>query len=169
MEHFEIERKYIIAMPDEKTLGTLCREKGGEVWNIVQIYLKAPQGESARVRRVECDRRVTYIRTEKTHVTAMKRVEREWEIGGDEYLAAIADADPEYKPITKTRYRIPDGGHMWEVDVFPFWKRQAFLEVELSAEDEACNIPDFVKVIREVTGDRAYTNHSLARMIPEED
>ena len=169
MEHFEIERKFLIAMPDEKALAALAQERGGEVWNIVQAYLRTEDGVSSRVRRVESGKKVAYYRTDKRKLTDLRRIEDEREIGGDEYIAAFMNADPDLKPITKTRYRIPDGKLTWEVDVFPFWKRQAFLEVELTSEDEAFVLPDFAKVIREVTADRAYTNRALAREIPEEE
>ena len=71
--------------------------------------------------------------------------------------------------IYKCRYCIPYEGHMLEIDVFPFWKSQAYLEVELSDENEAFSLPPYIKIIRDVTADGRYTNHSLAYRVPDED
>ena len=51
--------------------------------------------------------------------------------------------------------------------MFPFWSDKAFLEVELPSEDTPVTPPDFVRVIREVTDDNRYTNHALAKKLPE--
>ena len=168
MEHFEIERKYLIEMPDEEALRTLCEKSGGEMWHITQTYLSAPTGVSSRVRRGEHDGAVTYYRTDKTHITDLKRTENERTVTEEEYLEMKASAVPGLSEIEKTRYRIPYGAHTLEIDVFPFWKRQAFLEIELASEDEKVPLPGFVTLIREVTDDLRYTNHALAREIPEE-
>ena len=55
------------------------------------------------------------------------------------------------------------------IDVYPFWQRQAVLEVELPSEDTPLLLPTYIEVIREVSGDRRYKNVSLAREIPAED
>ena len=54
------------------------------------------------------------------------------------------------------------------MDVYPFWERTAILETELSDPTHHAEIPPFLTVIREVTGERAYTNRNLARRIPPE-
>ena len=48
----------------------------------------------------------------------------------------LARADPARRSVEKTRWRIPYAGHILEIDVFPFWRRQAFCEAELTREDE---------------------------------
>ena len=55
------------------------------------------------------------------------------------------------------------------IDVYPFWQRQAVLEVELPSEDTPLLLPTYIEVIREVSGDRRYKNVSLAREIPAEN
>ena len=56
----------------------------------------------------------------------------------------------------------------YEIDIYPEWKKQAILEIELKDENEEVTMPEGIKVIREVTGDPAYTNHEMARKMPEE-
>ena len=57
----------------------------------------------------------------------------------------------------------------FEIDLFPFWKKQAYLELELRDESQTIDFPPALERIREVTGDGRYTNRALAREIPEED
>ena len=77
--------------------------------------------------------------------------------------------DPLKRVITKTRCAVPYEGHVAEIDIYPFWQKQAVLEIELNGEDDDVAIPEFVSVIREVTGDHAYSNNKLSISIPDED
>lgn len=64
--------------------------------------------------------------------------------------------------VEKTRYRVPRGGHVWEIDVFHGANDGLVIaEVELGAEDEAIDLPDWIG--HEVTGDPRYYNANLAR------
>lgn len=65
--------------------------------------------------------------------------------------------------IYKTRYEIPYGGHVFEVDVFhgPL-AGLVVAEVELLSEGEAVAIPPWLD--REVTGDPRYGNYALAQL-----
>ena len=67
------------------------------------------------------------------------------------------------------RYCLTENSRYYEIDVFPEWKKQAILEVELRSENEEVVFPEEVQVIREVTSDRRYLNHALAVDMPEED
>lgn len=98
----------------------------------------------------------------------MTAEEKETQITEEEYLAMLEKADPIRKPIAKTRYLIPYTSHLLEIDIYPFWKKQAVLEIEISQEDEAVDIPSFLSVIRDVTEEREYKNHSLALLVPQE-
>ena len=46
---------------------------------------------------------------------------------------------------------------------------RAILEIELQYEDEAATIPDYVDVIRDVSGEKAYKNKQLAKYVPMEE
>ncbi len=164
-EPLEIERKFLIRMPDRETLE---RESVKRI-RISQIYLRADAGVSARLRRSETDSGTTLFLTEKTHVTHRTRVEREREISPREWAELIRRADPDRRPIEKTRWCVPYAGHMLEIDVFPFWDDRAFCEAELAAEDEDLSLPEWIRVIREVTEDPRYNNSSLALAVPMED
>ena len=92
----------------------------------------------------------------------MKRLELERRLTQREYLALLMEADPALRPIRKTRYCLTWKEQYFEIDVYPFWKDQAILEIELSDENAEIRFPKELKILREVTGDEAFTNRSLA-------
>ncbi len=157
----EIERKYLIAYPD---LAALERHPGCQRVDIVQTYLKTEvSGETARVRQWESEGQCLFFSTRKRTVSDMTRVELEEQITPEAYQALLARADPDCRPIRKRRYRLSENGLCYEIDVYPEWTDKAIMEIELTSEDQTVVLPDCVTVIREVTGDRRYSNHALAR------
>lgn len=163
MEKFEIERKFLIAMPDLQWLSG----KAVRRLEMVQTYLLAADGESSRVRQITENGTVTYIQTIKKRISNIKRLETETEITAEEYATLLEKADPARRPIRKVRYCVPYGRHMLEIDIFSFWQDKAFLEVELADEKEEITLPSEFLVLREVTEDRRYTNAALAKELPE--
>ena len=163
--HFEIERKLLIAYPDATALAAV---QGCRIKRIEQTYLKATEGEARRVRRTEEQGTVRYVYTAKRRVSDLRALEEERILTEAEYLTLLGEADPEKHPIFKTRYCIPCGKHVAEIDLYDFWQDRATLEVELSEENEPFEIPDGVRVIRDVTADKRYKNVNLARELPSD-
>ena len=160
----EIERKFLIEYPDTARLDVLS---AGDRSEISQTYLVAEAGTSERVRARTRGGVTVYTHNTKIKLSHMKRVELEDEIGEAEYKELLKRADPKCRTIEKVRYCVPHGGFVFEIDIFPFWNDKAFMEVEMPSEDTAVELPDFVKIIREVTEDNRYTNHALAIELPE--
>jgi CYTH domain-containing protein len=63
--------------------------------------------------------------------------------------------------IDKTRYRVPFGGHVWEVDVF-HGDNQGLVLAEVELADESIEPPLPAWVNREVSADPRYFNSCLA-------
>ena len=78
-------------------------------------------------------------------------------------------ADPKRQPIHKTRWCVPFGELVAEIDVFDFWTDRAICEVELPTEDTPVALPEFLHVICDVTDDTRYTNAALAYEIPMDE
>ena len=154
----EIERKFLIYMPSLDDL------KGARKFDIAQTYLT----DGTRIRRLEENGSVMYIKTFKSKISEITRVEIENEISEEEYISSLALADTERKTVYKTRYALPFKEHILEVDIFPFWADRAFLEVELKSENQFFSLPSFLKIIKEVTEDSRYTNRALAKEIPHD-
>ena len=155
----EIERKFLIAFPDESKLAAM---EGCRVYEIEQIYLPTAKGVSERVRRVNDGEKTTYIHTVKKKLSALTRSEFEEEISAEDYRRM---SDGCVEKISKRRYRIPYGGRLLEIDIFPFWRTRAFCEVELESEDEKITLPEFIEVMGDVSEDNRYSNHSMARAL----
>ena len=159
---FEIERKFLIEYPDIKILENYPKSA------IAQTYLKTDNGFTSRVRKRTSDGVTKYIFTEKKRVTDLRCIENEREVSVQEYAELLKLADPERITIEKTRYCLPFNGRVVEVDIYPFWTDRAIAEVELEREDEEVLLPDFIKVIRDVTSEKAYKNASIAKKIPND-
>ena len=157
---YEILRKFLIRYPDIKALESdpACRK-----FEILQTYLTSVNGDEVRLRQFGIGGNFVYSKLTKHRVSALTRVEREERLTQGEYLALLMDADPARRRIRKTRYCLTRNGQYYEIDVFPFWNDQAFLEVKLRGEDDAYTIPPEFETIREVTGDPSYTNYALSQ------
>ena len=160
-EPYEIERKFLIEYPDITALERLPNCQRVE---IIQTYLTAPEGEESRVRQRGIDGNYIYYQTTKRKVTGVKRVEVERRLSKDEYLRLLMDADPSCRPIRKTRYCLTYESQYFEIDVYPFWKDKAILEIELNDEAATIHFPKQLNIIREVTEDVSYKNYALAQL-----
>ena len=156
----EIERKFLIAYPD---LAWLEAQPGVRRVEIVQTYLLSAAGDTLRVRSWTEHGASLYIETRKSGM-GIRRTETERQLTEAEYHAALEQADPNRRPIVKTRYILPYDGQCFEIDLYPFWREQAVMELELEREDQPIRFPAAIKILREVTDDPAYTNASLARL-----
>ena len=163
----EIERKYLIRMPDEACLAAM---PGCEIWDIVQTYLTdGPDFSTRRVRSIQTGNRVQYIHTVKRRMSTLSNREWEAEISRGEYEQLLKDKNPALRAIHKRRYRIPYRGQLLEIDVYSFWYDRATLEIELDSEDQQVILPGWLQIVRELTGEAAYKNRYLAERIPMED
>ena len=161
MEGYEIERRFLIYMPDVSFLEENCKEK----WEITQAYLK----DHSRIRSIKKDGKTVYIKTVKKRISDIKRLEKEWEISESEFLESAVDKEDGTTEIVKTRYVYTNSGKDFEIDIFPFWQDRAVLEIELKSETEEFTLPPFIKVIKEVTALRCYNNYSLAKQVINEE
>lgn len=141
----EIERKFMVKE------GAWRNAKGTKYR---QGYLNSAKERNVRVRTMEDKAYLTI----KGIAIGASRMEFEYEIPlqDAEELLEICE-----KPlIEKTRYKVQEGGFVWEVDEF-FRENQGLIiaEVELESEDQEFPKPDWVG--KEVTGDPRYFNSNL--------
>lgn len=99
----------------------------------------------------------------KPSVNALTRVETEERLTEKEYLRLLMEADPSRRPIRKTRCCLTYENQFFEIDLYPFWEEEALMEIELASETAPVKLPPFLKILREVTGEEAYTNAALAK------
>lgn len=162
----EIERKLLIDEPDL----ALLEAAATSVSEIVQTYLLTDGWDAERVRR-RLVRDAAGERVQLTHTRKRSRgrgvvEEDEHEVDEDTYLRLLARTDTDRVPIVKTRYVVPWAGLALEIDRFASPRSLWLLEAELDDPerlDDALDLPPWIPVVREVTGEKAYTNAALAR------
>ena len=159
----EIERKYLIKYPDLDCLSTLVCSKS----HIFQTYLLGENGRYRLRKRGENGKNI-FIKTVKSKISETVREEVETRLTEEEYEALLKEGAV-IGSIEKDRYCLMYGGVYYEIDVFPFWKHQAYIEVELLSENDSVVLPEFIELIREVTYDSRYKNSSLCRSVPAEE
>ena len=163
----EIERKYVIKMPDVATLRAMPDYTESE---ITQTYLAtAEDGVTERVRRRVRGGISRFYHTVKRRIDKMSCKEDEREITEAEYRALILRSDAESRPIEKTRYTFSCGALTVEIDKYALWDNIAVLEVELPSRETVMELPGFVEVLFEATGNFAFSNASLAKKFPTEE
>lgn len=158
----EKERKFLVSgftFPNSLSFQTI---------DIEQLYLISnKQDTEERVRRRGQDNSFAYYRTHKTSTDRPDtRQEIEYQIEVNEYTSAVNyQTDPSRHPINKKRHCFLWNNIYFELDeiIYPTkHKGLILLEVELTDENENLEIPNFIKIEREVTGDKKYSNFNLA-------
>ena len=150
MSGMEIERKFLVKKDSDFKAQAYTHDR------IKQGYICSGHGRTVRV-RLRGDRAYLTIKGP-SRDGGLSRYEFEKEITLDEAEHLFALCEPGV--IDKTRWLVKSGPHTFEVDEF-FGENAGLVmaEVELNAEDEAYEKPDFIG--EEVTGDRRYYNSAL--------
>ena len=161
----EIEKKFLIKYPSAEFLSMI---PSADRSCIIQTYLLSEKGVASRVRKREYADGVRYTKTQKRRISDMSCFEDEREISEPEYLNELQNADPARNPVQKERVLLRYDGHVFEIDLYPFWNDKAVMEVELGSEEEEFTLPLGIDIIRDVTGDRRYKNAALAKEIPND-
>jgi len=154
----ELEKKFLIEYPK---LNLIIDKYNAVKYEIEQIYLLSNEG-SRRIRRCKAANETVYIETIKVRINGSKCYEYERELSAEEYEEFKEEADPNRSPIIKERYVFPYKNKVMEMDVYPFWKDKAVLEIELESEEDEYFIPEEIKIIKDVSNSRKYKNAQLA-------
>lgn len=160
-EPYQIERKYLIEYPDIAFLESLPNCRAVE---IEQIYLASSDDKEIRIRKRGYGGNYIYFKSEKREISPVKRIEIERRLTGEEYEALSLLADKSFRTVVKKRYCLSDKNQYFEIDIYPEWNDKAILEIEIIDEKQPVTVPEFISVIREVTDDASFRNHSLARI-----
>ncbi|MCM2475873.1 CYTH domain-containing protein [Rhizobium sp. CG5] len=145
----EIERKFLVLSDDWRPLATSSTP-------MRQAYIASMDDRSVRVRTRNGTSAMLTIK-----IGQNLRVRDEFE-----YPVPLADAQELMtlaigRVIEKTRHTVEHGGFIWEVDVFEgVYEGLIIAEVEMRSETDDPALPAWLGA--EITGDRRYSNQSLA-------
>jgi len=146
----EIERKFLVNSDD-------YRAEASSVITMTQGYLNSDPERSVRIRITDLTGFITV--KGKSNESGLSRFEWEREISKTEAEALLKLCEKTI--ISKTRYEVAVGNHLFEVDEFlGDNKGLVMAEVELGSEDEKFSKPDWLG--DEVTGDLKYYNSNLS-------
>ncbi len=142
----EVERKFLVKGEDWRELG--------EGFPCRQGYLNSMKERTVRVRTMGSRATLTI----KGVNVGATRLEFEYDIPLDDCNQLLDLC--EQPLIEKTRYKIPYGGLLWEVDEFHGVNEGLVVaECELESEDQPIDKPEWIG--DEVTGDSRYFNSNL--------
>ena len=146
----EIERKFLVN-------SDAYRAEASSVITMTQGYLNSDPERSVRIRITDLTGFITV--KGKSNESGLSRFEWEREISKTEAEALLKLCEKTI--ISKTRYEVAVGNHLFEVDEFlGDNKGLVMAEVELGSEDEKFSKPDWLG--DEVTGDLKYYNSNLS-------
>lgn len=156
-ENLEIERKFLVEYPDCDKLNAVRQIE------ILQTYLENGSGGSQRrVRKITENGTDVYFYTEKEFITAVTRKENEYEISAENYAELLKEKKADCVPVSKKRICFMYKKQLFELDLYPFSDEFAILELELDSPEQKIFYPEYVKIIKEVTGISEYSNSVLA-------
>jgi len=153
----EEERKYVVEMtgplPDD------CTE-----CEITQTYLKGYPDAEERLRKRSWGKKNVYVHTTKKVLNGNEELVTERQLNQNLYEMMLPLADPERNTIHKMRHSFIWQGQYFEIDDFQDQLAGlTILETKGITKNEPVKFPPFLKVLREVTGDKDYYNYNLAR------
>lgn len=164
----EKERKFLIKFPSSWSALAELFEYLVDVKRISQTYLKAEKGEqSVRVRKtvegpVGDTKTIYHFNQKKPTGDTGVHEEEEREISEKEYNASLKDAMPSKTTLEKTRFVFDYNDQNFELDLFKgSLKGLAIMEIELEDMEDTVELPPFLKVIKEVTKDKKFSNFNL--------
>ncbi|MBQ8380703.1 MAG: hypothetical protein IJY18_02310 [Clostridia bacterium] len=165
MSNIETEYKLIVEKPDIENLSA-C--EGYTESEILQIYLESPAATHRVRRRVYSSGKVEYTENKKIRISKMSAIEEERVISEEEFFALAEKIEKGAKPLKKIRRTVKYLGYTYEFDFYEDWKSTCIMEVELPSEDTELVLPPLVRMLKNVTGEKMYSNHSMAHVFPPE-
>lgn len=155
----EEERKYVVevigALPDDATVS-----------EITQTYLKGYPDAEERLRKRSWGKKNVYVHTTKKFVGSNQELVTERQLNQNLYEMMLPLADPERNTIHKMRHSFIWQGQYFEIDDYQDQLAGlTILETKGITENEPVKFPPFLKMIRDVTGDKNYYNYNLARRL----
>ena len=163
----ETRRKFLIRRPDIRQLENRPSCQGVD---ILQAYLHSEiPGEMIRIRQRGSNGNYVYFKTRKRNLDNHQRIELEERLTRSEFEDLLAQRDRAYHVIRKRRYCLSENGLYYNIDLFPQWQEQALMEIETYARDDRVIMPDGIELIREVTGEEAYSNPFISKNMKDQE
>ena len=132
--------------------------------DILQTYLVSEPGAEIRLRRRSWPSgKVVNVHNTKKRTAPGEQIETERQVENALYESLLQQADPYRQSISKLRQSFIWKGQYFELDTYrgPL-EGLVILETKGIADAEDVNFPPFIRVIKEITGNKEYYNYNLA-------
>ena len=150
------ERKYLVEVTGElpETIDS----------DILQTYLVSEPGTEVRLRRRSWPSgKVVNVHNTKKRTAPGEQIETERQVENALYESLLQQADPYRQSISKLRQSFIWKGQYFELDTYRgLLEGLVILETKGIADAEDVNFPPFIRVIKEITGNKEYYNYNLA-------
>ena len=154
----EKERKFLIARPDPAWLESI---PGCKRIEMKETWLRGFSGGESRIRQRGIGSNLLFFETKTRSTANGGTIETEKRLTRDRYLEMMERADPDRKPISKTRYFFTYKAQYIKIDLYPEWPDKAVAEIEVNADSNYVMFPEELQVISETD------SHELLRMLTE--
>ena len=153
--------KYLVEV-DENVINNIRNEQNFSNVNIEQYYLTSPKGIERRIRKRVRNGNELYSYSEAKYLSTNERIKSDRVLSSRQYFDYNSEIDPNLKPIHKDRFSFIKNDLFYKLDVFDFDRSKGLLSVQVG-EGQNVNLPEYIKVIKEVTNDTNYKNYYLAQ------
>lgn len=152
----EEERKYIVELTGKLPDDTIESE-------ITQTYLVADPGCEVRLRRRNWHGKIVNVHTTKKKLPSREELVTQRQVNNSLYESLLQQADPYRDTIRKTRHSFIWKGQYFELDTYHNrLNGLVILETKGIAMNEDVKFPPFIKVVKDITGDKQYYNYNMA-------
>lgn len=149
--------KYLINV-DDALLERIKNEDNYSTSHIVQHYLTSENNMERRIRRRERGDDVMYSYSEAKYLATNERIKVDRVLTKRQYKDFENQIDRNLNVTDKMRYSFIHNDSFYKLDVFSFDKTKGIISTENEAE-----LPEYIDVIKDVTGDVNYKNYYLAK------
>lgn len=157
----EDERKFLLYRAPDLNQPEMAMTRPIE---IEQHYLLSRAGEQRRLRRrTDCGHSSYFMTIKRSAGRLGRSVETNHLIKPGEYLTLLGEADPRCVPVRKTRRCFVWRNQYFELDEFHYPRQLWQLELELTEENQAVELPPWLPIEREVTDDPAFYSANIAQ------
>lgn len=157
---FDTKKKYLIKYPNIAELEKMSNVEKVEIY---QTYINCTNDEKIQIRKRGLNDSFVYYQT-RVRIQNGQLLQVEKQLTKNEYEEKLLNADKTRKQLHRTRYCFVEQNNFIEIDIYPFWKDKAILNIELNSKNEKVDLPSFVEVIEDISSNNAYLNSELAKL-----
>ena len=153
--------KYLVEV-DDNIIDKIKTEQNYSNMHIEQYYLTSPKGIERRIRKRVRNGNELYSYSEAKYLSTNERIKSDKVLSSRQYFDYSSEIDPNLNAINKERYSFIKDDLFFKLDVFDFDKSKGLLSVQVG-EGQTVNIPDYIKVIQDVSNNEHFKNYHLAQ------